>query len=71
MSNVEIDQDVCSGCGVCTNLCGDVFEPGDDGKAEIVEEYQGDGPYSGEIPDDIDCVEEAAESCPVEAISVE
>ncbi len=71
MAKVNIDQDTCTGCGVCSNLCGEVFEQGASGKAQLVEEYRGSDESSGEVPDDIDCIEEAAQSCPVDAISVE
>ncbi len=71
MVKVIIDQETCTGCGTCEALCGDVYEMGDNGKAQLVEEYQGDDPSEGEVPDDIDCTETGADSCPVDAISVE
>lgn len=71
MAKVTIDQDTCTGCGTCTALCGEVFEMGDTGKAQLVEEYQGDDPAKGTVPDDVGCTKSGAESCPVNAISVE
>ena len=71
MAKVEVNQDTCTGCGVCANICGDVFELGASGKAQLVEEYQGDDESSGEVPDDIDCTSNAAQSCPVNAIVVD
>ena len=56
---VNVDQNKCIGCGLCTATCPDVFEMGDDGKAKVKE---------GSKPDD-KC-KEAANSCPVQAISV-
>lgn len=59
-----VDKDTCIGCGLCPSICPDVFSMNDDdGKAEA-------------IPDDVpeeceDDAEEAAASCPVEAITVE
>lgn len=63
---MKIDKEACIGCGVCTSLCDEVFELADDGKAILTEKYK-----SGDVPDDIDCVDSAIESCAVEAISKE
>ncbi|HNV05436.1 MAG TPA: ferredoxin [Petrotogaceae bacterium] len=57
---VFVDKDACIGCGVCENLCPDVFKVGDDGKAEAIAP-QTDAP----------CAKDAADSCPVQAISIE
>ncbi len=59
---VRIDLDRCIGCGTCEELCPDVFEVGDDGFARVVI----DDPSAG-----ADCIIEAVESCPQEAISVD
>jgi ferredoxin len=57
---VFVDQDACIGCGVCENLCPDVFKVNDEGKAEaLVAET------------DLPCAQDAADSCPTQAISVE
>jgi ferredoxin len=52
--------DECIGCGVCTSVCPDVFEMGDEGKAVVIKN-------DTSLP----CVEEAKDSCPVGAIVVE
>ena len=57
---VEVNQDICIGCGLCTNIAPDVFSMNDDNKAqakdgEITEKHQ-------------PLAEEAANSCPVSAI---
>lgn len=58
-----VNKDVCIGCGVCTGIAGDVLVIGDDGLAECI---------VSEVPADQEAlVEEAANSCPVEAIVVE
>ena len=58
---VRID-DSCTACGLCSDSCPEVFELGDDMAKVIVDEIP---------PDQEDCVEQAAEECPVEAIIVE
>jgi len=59
---VSIDEDLCTGCGTCTDDVPDVFEMGD----EIAEVKQPDVPADLE-----DAVSQAAEDCPAEAIIVE
>lgn len=68
---VKIDKDACIGSATCVGICGQVFELGGDGKAEITEEYRGEKPIEGEVPNEIECVKNAADSCPVDAILVE
>jgi ferredoxin len=62
IKHVTIDQDECSGCETCVELCPDVFEFDEDAqKAFVKDDYE----------DDEDCIQEAIESCPVECISWE
>jgi ferredoxin len=61
MAKAYVDPDLCIGCGLCSDLCPDIFELGDDGLAHVIVE---------EV-DDLDCATEARDSCPVEAISIE
>lgn len=62
MAKVKVDQDTCIGCGTCPSICEDIFEM-KDGKAHAKKaEVSGDAEK---------CAKEAAESCPVEAISVQ
>lgn len=59
---VSVDKEKCIGCGSCAAVCGDVFEmvDSDDGaKARV---------RSG-ADTSKECVKEAMESCPVDAIS--
>lgn len=58
---VVLDYDECIGCGSCVEVCPDVFAMIDgEEKAEVID------------PDSTaDCVEEAIDICPVEAISKE
>ena len=57
-----IDPTLCTACGLCVDECPDVFELGDD-VAEVIVDT---------VPANLeDCVIEAEESCPVEAITHE
>jgi ferredoxin len=58
---VTVDQEKCIGCGNCQDVCPDVFAIEDDGKSHVKKG----------APLDKECVKEAAENCPVEAITVE
>ena len=52
----------CIGCGLCEGTCPDVFSISDDGVAVAVED----------IPEEAeDSAQEAADNCPVSAITVE
>jgi ferredoxin len=71
---VWIDRDECISDMVCVSLCGEVFEMSEeDGKSQIVAQFRvNDDPSQGVVPDDLkDCVESAAESCPVSIIHFE
>ena len=58
--NVVVDPLLCTACGICVELCPEVFEMGIEA-AEVIEDP---------VPLDLmDLVHEAEESCPVEAIS--
>lgn len=57
---VKVIREECIGCGLCADLCPEVFKMDDDGLAVAVD---------GEVPEDmIKCAEEAKDSCPTEAI---
>ena len=67
---VIVDQDACIACGICSDMCDEVFEPDELDISQIVEEYRNEDVNIGEVDDDIECVEFAAEDCPVAAIEV-
>ncbi len=56
---VKVDAETCIACGVCSQICPEVFEVGDDGKAIVVK------------PEGADCAQEAADSCPTGSITIE
>ena len=58
--NVVVDPLLCTACGLCVELCPEVFEMGIEA-AEVI---------ADPVPlDQMECVIEAEEGCPVEAIS--
>jgi len=62
---VKVDKETCIGCGACASLCPDYFEIGEDGKAQLK-----GGKVEVEV-EELGCISEAKDSCPVNAISVE
>lgn len=59
--NAEVNEN-CIGCGLCNSICPEVFTMTDEGVATA----------SSDIPEaEEELVQEAAESCPVDAIEVE
>lgn len=57
-----IDRDGCIGCGLCAQLCPEVFRMADDGLAEVYAE-----PTEEVLPQ----VTSAVDDCPVAVISLE
>jgi len=53
---IKIDKEKCIGCGACESLCPDGFKV-EDGKAKVKNP-------------NAKCIKEAAESCPVQAVSL-
>ena len=53
-------NDSCIGCGACESICDSVFKVEDVAKVN-----------DAAVADNIDCVKEAADACPVSAIEVE
>jgi ferredoxin len=58
MAKITLDQGLCIGCGVCAAIAPDVFAIGDDGLAVL-------------LVSEADGAEDAAASCPAQAIIVE
>ena len=58
-----VDHDLCIGCGLCEEICPEVFRLEDDGLAHVIDEEPDEG-FAEQIHD-------AADSCPVDAIAIE
>ncbi len=61
---VKIDEELCTGCGLCEETCPDIFKMDEDKDVAAVikndyDEY------------DEECIQEAVESCPSEAITTD
>ena len=56
---ISVNKDTCIGCGACVAVCPNGFKMTDDGKSEPINQ------------EDKECAQKAAESCPVQAITVE
>ena len=62
IKSVRIDEDECVGCESCVDLCPEVFEMDEDAEKAIVIKPQGG---------DIECIQEAIDTCPTECIEWE
>ena len=56
--SIKIDKELCIGCGTCAAICPNAFKMSGDNKAEVVGQEENE------------CAKNAAESCPVQAISI-
>lgn len=56
-----VSQEECIGCGMCVDICPEVFKYNEDFKSEVIE---------GDVPEDLkEKAEEAKNACPVDAIA--
>ena len=56
---ITIDKEKCIGCGSCVAVCDESFEMNNDNKARLKEKGE-----------DAQCVKEAVDICPVQAIEI-
>ena len=77
---VWIDQDLCTGDGLCEEVCPDIFFAGDDGLFYVKNVGEKANPanprlkmgQTADVPDNLlDAVIEAADECPGECIFIE
>lgn len=57
----KVDPDLCTGCGICEDVCPEVFQIGDDGLSHVID--PGACQATG-------CCEEAVDECPEGAITL-
>ena len=56
---VNVDKNLCIGCGACASICPTSFKMNeDDGKSDVISQ------------EDAECAQNAAQGCPVQAISI-
>ena len=58
---IVIDQELCIGCGSCVSIAPEHFKLNDEGKSTVIKQYS---------KEDEKIIEEAVDSCPVDAISL-
>ena len=56
-----VDAEACVGCGVCVDICPDVFKMDGDKAVPLVKEIPGEA---------VKCTQEAKDTCPVDAIAI-
>lgn len=61
--NARVDKDLCAGCGVCTEVCPEVFEMDENDIAVVKLD-----PVPPELQE---ACRDAADQCPSEAIEIE
>lgn len=74
MPTVRINREECTSCTSCWETCPEVFEEDpSDGKSRIMKDFATAGnPGEGKVPADLlTCVQDAADACPVEIITVD
>ena len=59
MPRINVDDSLCTGCGLCASNCPEIFEVGDDNIAHVI------------AAKSVTCdVKDVADQCPVSAISI-
>jgi len=58
---IKVNKNDCISCGLCVNICPNIFTMDEDNKSEVVKQPS--------TKEEIACAKEAIKSCPVEAIS--
>ena len=67
---IILEKEKCIGCGSCVAVCSELFELEEDGKSHLKGSKSDPKKEELEI-EDLGCVKEAADVCPVQAIEIE
>jgi len=59
MALPKVDSDLCIACGICAQVCPEVFDVGPDGKSVV----------KPDADPNASCIQDAIDQCPVGAIS--
>ncbi len=72
MSKIIHEKEKCIGCGSCAALCPKYWEMSEDGKSTLKNSKEGATADHFELEvSDLECNQEAADSCPVSCIKIE
>jgi len=69
---VILEKEKCIGCGSCAAICPKHFNLAEDGKSELLGSEK--NPQTGNLEKEVEqleCIQEAAESCPAQIIHIE
>jgi ferredoxin len=71
MPKIILERFKCIGCGSCCNVCGEFFEMSEDGKSHLKESKLDTKKNIEEREiNEVGCVKEAAERCPMGCIHI-
>lgn len=62
MYKINQNRNICIGCGLCASVCPDYWTMSEDGKASLKD--------TGLELENLGCMRDAADSCPVQCISI-
>lgn len=72
MAKIILEREKCIGCGSCAVLCPKYFEMTGDGKSTLKNSTKNQKTNNFELKTkEIECIQVAAEACPVQIIHVE
>ena len=68
---IIVERSKCIGCGTCSALCSKYFELDEEGKTHLKGSKLNKDTDTEELEvEEVDCIQEAANACPVQAIHI-